>query len=81
MSNKFLISVSVPVIDVRFDLNVPNIVKVGSLKKVLLDYIFNNYNSNFSNLRLIDRDSGIELDSNLLVKDTSISNGCSLILI
>lgn len=81
MSNKYLISVSVPVIDIRLDLNVPNIVKVGSLKKVLLDYIFSNYNSNFSSLRLIDRDSGIELDSNLLVKDTSMCNGCSLILI
>ncbi len=83
MNNKILISISIPIIDIKFDINVPNIVKVGSLKKSIIDYIISNYNNNFNNtsLRLIDRDSGIELDSNLLIKDTTISNGCTLVLI
>lgn len=83
MNNKILISISIPIIDIKFDINVPNIVKVGSLKKSIIDYIINNYNNNFNStsLRLIDRDSGIELDSNLLIKDTTISNGCTLVLI
>lgn len=83
MNNKILVSISIPIIDVRFDLNVPNIVKVGSLKKSIVDYVVSNFNNGFNvtSLRFIDRDSGIELDSNLLVKDTLISNGCTLVLI
>ena len=36
---------------------------------------------NFGTFRLIKRESGIELDSNLLVKDANISNGSILVLI
>lgn len=82
MNNKILISVSLPIYDISFDLEVPNIIKVGSLKNIILDYIKNNYNSmNFETFRLIKRENGIELDSNLLVKDANISNGSILVLI
>jgi len=83
MNNKLLISVSLPIYDVSFDLEVPNIIKVGSLKNIILDYIKKNYNNdiNFGTLRLIKRENGIELDSNLLIKDTNISNGSILVLI
>lgn len=83
MNNKLLISVSLPVYDISFDLEVPNIIKVGSLKNIILNYIKNNYNNdiNFGTLRLIKRESGTELDSNLLVKDSNISNGSILVLI
>lgn len=83
MNNKLLISVSLPIYDISFDLEVPNIIKVGSLKNIILNYIKNNYNNdiNFGTLRLIKRESGIELDSNLLVKDSNISNGSILVLI
>ena len=39
MNNKLLISVSLPILDISFDLEVPNIIKVGSLKNIILDYI------------------------------------------
>ena len=83
MNNKLLIIVSLPIYDVSFDLEVPNIIKVGSLKNIILDYIKKNYNNdiNFGTLRLIKRENGIELDSNLLIKDTNISNGSILVLI
>ena len=83
MNNKLLISVSLPILDISFDLEVPNIIKVGSLKNIILDYIRSNYNNdmNFGTFRLIKRESGIELDSNLLVKDSNISNGSILVLI
>lgn len=83
MNNKLLVSVSLPIYDISFDLSVPNIIKVGSLKKIILDYIRSNYNNdiNLETLRLIKRESGIELDSNLLVKDANISNGSILVLI
>lgn len=83
MNNKLLVSVSLPIYDISFDLSVPNIIKVGSLKKIILDYIRSNYNNdiNLETLRLIKRESGIELDSNLLIKDANINNGLILVLI
>ena len=83
MNNKLLISVSSPILDISFDLEVPNIIKVGSLKNIILDYVRNNYNNdmNLGTFRLIKRESGIELDSNLLLKDANISNGSILVLI
>ena len=83
MNNKLLISVSLPILDISFDLEVPNIIKVGSLKNIILDYVRNNYNNdmNLGTFRLIKRENGIELDSNLLLKDAKISNGSILVLI
>lgn len=83
MNNKLLISVSLPIYDISFDLNVPNIVKIGSLKKIILDYVSSNYNNNIvmDKMRLIKRENGIELDSNMLVKDSTINNGSVLVLI
>ena len=83
MNNKLLISVSLPILDISFDLEVPNIIKVGSLKNIILDYVRNNYNNdmNLGTFRLIKRENGIELDSNLLLKDANISNGSILLLI
>ena len=83
MNNKLLISVSLPILDISFDLEVPNIIKVGSLKNIILDYVRNNYNNdmNLGTFRLIKRENGIELDSNLLVKDANINNGSILVLI
>ena len=71
MNNKLLISVSLPILDISFDLEVPNIIKVGSLKNIILDYVRNNYNNdmNLGTFRLIKRESGTELDSNLLIKE------------
>lgn len=83
MNNKLLISVSLPILDISFDLEVPNIIKVGSLKNIILDYVRNNYNNNMNlgTFRLIKRESGTELDSNLLIKDSNINNGSILVLI
>ena len=83
MNNKLLISVSLPILDISFDLEVPNIIKVGSLKNIILDYVRNNYNNdmNLGTFRLIKIENGIELDSNLLLKDANISNGSILVLI
>ena len=57
MNNKLLISVSLPILDISFDLEVPNIIKVGSLKNIILDYIRSNYSNdmNFGTFRLIKR--------------------------
>ena len=83
MNNKLLISVSLPILDISFDLEAPNIIKVGSLKNIILDYVRNNYNNdmNLGTFRLIKRENGIELDSNLLLKDANINNGSILVLI
>ena len=64
MNNKLLISVSLPILDISFDLEVPNIIKVGSLKNIILDYVRNNYNNdmNLGTFRLIKRENGIRDD-------------------
>lgn len=83
MNNKLIVTISVPIIDVKFDLGIPNIIKVGSLKKNIIEHINHNYNNvlNNNSLRLIERDSGVELDSNMLIKDTIVCNGSTLVLI
>lgn len=79
--NKLLVSIFIPVIDLKYDFLVPNCVRVGTLKNCVLNYIKNFLNDDFLSLRLIDRESGLEYDSNSIIKDTTIINGSILVLI
>lgn len=83
--NKYLITVIVPVVDYTFDVEIPNNRKVGTIKKILLSELnskFNGmYNKNFNDIRVIDRESGIEYNNDMYIKDSKIVNGSKLILI
>lgn len=83
--NKYLITVIVPVVDYTFDVEIPNNRKVGTIKKILLSELnskFNGvYNKGFNDIRIIDRESGIEYNNDMYIKDSKIINGSKLILI
>ncbi len=85
MLNKYLINVIVPIIELDFDVYIPNNKKVGTIKTHILSAIReesnNSFNKNINDIRIIDRDSGKEFDNNVLVKDSGIKNGSKIVII
>ena len=85
MPNKYLITVIVPIIELEFDVYIPNNKKVGTIKTHILSAIKeetnNSFNKNINDIRIIDRDSGKEFDNNILVKDSGIKNGSKIVII
>ena len=83
--NKYLVTVIVPVINLTFDVEIPNNRKIGTIKKILLAEVNSKasgmYNKSFNDIRVIDRDNGAEYNNNLYIKDSKIINGSKLILI
>ena len=61
---------------------VPNNRKVGTIKKYICGYLNENTNYEFeySNVRLIDADTGVEFSNYLYVKDTNIKNGTKIVI-
>ena len=85
MLNKYLITVIVPIIELEFDVYIPNNKKVGTIKTHILSAIReesnNSFNKSINDIRIIDRDSGKEFDNNVLVKDSGIKNGSKIVVI
>lgn len=85
MQNKYLINVIVPIIELDFDVYIPNNKKVGTIKTHILNAIKeesnNSFNKNINDIRIIDRDNGKEFDNNALVKDSGIKNGSKVVII
>ena len=83
--NKYLITIIVPVINLTFDVEIPNNRKIGTIKKILLSEVNSKangmYNKNFNDIRVIDRDNGTEYSNDMYIKDSKIINGSKLILI
>lgn len=84
MKNKILIELIVPEIDSKFDVFIPIGKKVGEvlmlLSKSITDISNGLYVSTNKNW-LYDGTTGEKYDLNVLVKDTNIKNGTSIILI
>lgn len=85
MQNKYLINVIVPIIELDFDVYIPNNKKVGTIKTHILNAIReesnNSFKKNINDIRIIDRDNGKEFDNNVLVKDSGIKNGSKVVII
>lgn len=85
MIDKFLITVIVPDLEQNFDVYIPNEIKVGTLKKYILDSIKemteNEFDKDFSQVRLVDRATYLEYNNDIYVRDTEIKNGSQLIII
>lgn len=82
--NKFLITVMVPTIEMEYDVYIPNNKKIGTIKKYLLKAVLEMSSNTFlktaENVRMIDRNTGLEYDNNMYVKDTGIKNGSKIII-
>ena len=83
--NKFLITLIVPTIQMEFSLYIPNNKKMGTIKKYVLESLYelsnNNFKGNLNDTLFIDRDSGKIYENNVLVKDSGIKNGEKIIVI
>jgi len=83
--NKFLITLIVPTIQMEYNLYIPNNKKLGTIKKYILESLYelsnNNFKGNLDNTLFIDKDSGRIYENNILVKDSGIKNGVKIIVI
>lgn len=84
MNNKVLINIFVPMIQASYNAYIPINKKVGTIKQYLLKSIgeiSGGYLELSNSYIFLDRDTGLEYDNNLYIKDTNIRNGSKLIII
>ena len=84
MNNKILVIVYVPLIDESYDVFVPVNKKVGVIKKLLEKTIgemkFSDYSEN-SKFLLYNKDTNINYNNDIYIKNTDIRNGTKLVLL
>lgn len=84
IENKVLITVNVPSLEKKYDVYVPVNRKVYSVINMLKNSLFELSLGSFNvskNYVLYNEESGIIYDMNLLVRDTDIRNGSTVILL
>lgn len=84
MKNKLLINVIVPSIEKSFNIYIPIGKKIGTVKKYILKSIVElseGYFSEIDKIFFIDRDSSVELNNNVYVKDSEIKNGSKIVVL
>lgn len=83
--NKYLITVIVPVIELEYDLYIPNNKKIGTIKTLILQSLSElsngSFNKKIEEVRMIDKDTGREYKNDMYVKDSNIKNGSKLVII
>ena len=77
--NKVLISVEIPKLSGNYNFLVPINKKIGFLKKII--DLINLNNVDALSLRLLEKYTGSELNSDLFVYQSNIKNGSILVLI
>ena len=74
----------VPEIEMEFDIYVPNNKKIGTIKQNILKCIAELsggvYIRSLDNVRMFDRNTGIDLENDTFVKDSIIKNGSRIII-
>jgi len=83
MYNKILIMVYVPLIESEFDIYVPTVKKVGTIKKLIMQIIEERSDKNFEDdgtRKLYYKLTGEEVDDKLFVRDSNLENGSRIIL-
>ncbi len=83
--NKYLVTIIVPQIEIEFDIYIPNNKKVGTIKENILKQINDisngSFNKGIKDIRMLDREIGIEYDNNIYIKDSKIRNGTKLVIL
>ena len=83
MNNKILIIVYVPMIEKEFNIYIPTVKKVGTVKNLILKLIEEESDNTFVNdgyKFLYDKLTGNKIEDNQYVKHSKIRNGSKLIL-
>ena len=84
MKNKILVNINVPELDKKYDIYLPLNKKINAIIRLLEKAINQMSEEKISlskNRMLIDYETGIRIEEELLLKDTSIKNGTKLILL
>lgn len=84
MNDKIVIEVIVPQIDSSYDIFIPINLKIFDVTNLIGKSISDMTNGDFkmnSIKKLYDKNSGNEIDCNLLVKDSNLKNGSKVVLI
>ena len=82
--NKVLIKVYVPYIDEEYDVFIPVNKKICTVKKYIINTIYELSNGNLKNkneIKIYDKQTGEILNNNYYVKESNIRNGTKLILL
>ncbi len=82
--NKVLIKVYVPYIGEEYDVFIPVNRKIGTVKKYIINTIYELSNGNLKNInkiRIYDKQTGEILNNNMYIKESNIRNGTKLILL
>ena len=83
MNHKIYIVVQVPSIGEEYEMYIPEVKKIGSIRKLIISLIEEMSNYNFTDdgcKNLYYQSTGEKLDDNQFVKYSSIKNGTKLIL-
>ena len=83
MNNKILIVVYVPMIEKSFDMYIPVVRRIGSIKKLIVKIVEESSDGAFVDdgcKHLYFKHNGLELDENQYVKNSDITNGTRLVL-
>lgn len=82
--SKLLITLSIPVIEMSFDVYVPINKKIGTIKKYLLknlkEITEGELDISLERMRMIDKETGKEYDNNHYLKDSGIKNGSWIVV-
>lgn len=83
MKNKILVMVHVPLIEKEFDIYIPLVKKIGTVKKLIIKIVEESSDGTFINdgtINLYDKISGELMDENKFVKYSGLQNGSKLVL-
>ena len=83
MNNKVLVIVYVPMLEKEFDIYIPIVKKIGSIKNLIIKVVSEDSQGIFTNdgtKFLYDKISGEKLDDKQYVKYSKIVNGTKLVL-
>ncbi len=84
MINKFIVTIIVPVVEMEYDIYIPNNKMIGTIKKYIVTSIneltLGTFNKEPHEVNLVDRENGMIYLNGMYVKDTGIKNGSKLIV-
>ena len=84
MNNKIIIEVYVPQLETAYDVFIPINLTINDIIKLINKSISDLTGGNFifnNQMRLYNRDTGLEVDYKNIVKDSGLKNGSKVILI